>query len=144
MAAFYSSVMFKGVLVKDSMALEGLMLALVILFCQLILILAVSAIWVLLSGTSAGYASLCGGGVYMIPQLLFSLFTLNRKLGSSSGAGWVLWDFYVGTGIKLASTVALFVTVLAYMDVEHLPLYVTYAMSLIFQWVITIVLNNRY
>ncbi|MGZ8068053.1 ATP synthase subunit I [Aeromonas salmonicida] len=99
--------------------------------------------WAHLRGIPAGYASLYGGGVYLIPQLLFSLFTLSRKLGPGS-AGWVLWDFCVGAGIKLVSTVALFVTVLLYVEVEHLPLYVTYALSLFFQWVITIVLNNRY
>lgn len=128
---------------KQKLAWKGLTLALAMMACQLTLILAVSAAWVHLRGISAGYASLYGGGIYLIPQLLFSLFTLNRNLGPGS-AGWVLWDFYVGAGIKLVSTVALFVAVLSYVEVDHLPLYVTYSLSLFFQWVITIVLNNRY
>ena len=135
--------MFRGHLVEQKLAWKGLTLALAILACQLTLILAVSAAWAHLRGIPAGYASFYGGGVYLIPQLLFSLFTLSRKLGPGS-AGWVLWDFCVGAGIKLVSTVALFVTVLLYVEVEHIPLYVTYALSLFFQWVITIVLNNRY
>lgn len=127
----------------EKVAWKGLTLALAILVCQLTLIVVVSAVWIYLKGTSAGYASLYGGGIYLIPQLLFSIFTLSRELGPGS-AGWVLWDFYVGAGIKLVSTIVLFVCVLMYMEVDHLPLYVTYALSLFFQWVITIVLNNRY
>ncbi|EKP0307502.1 ATP synthase subunit I [Aeromonas veronii] len=135
--------MFRGSMVYRREAWKGLTLALAILGCQLLLILAVSSAWVYLKGVPAGYSSLYGGGIYVIPQLLFSLFALNRQLGPGS-AGWVLWDFYVGAGIKLVSTVALFVVVLTNVESEHLPLYVTYALSLCFQWVITIVLNNRY
>ncbi|ENY72369.1 ATP synthase subunit I [Aeromonas diversa] len=122
---------------------QGLRLGLVLLVIHLFLILVSGAVWYHFSGLLAGYSALIGGGIFWFPQLLYSLWVLGRD-ASRTSPGVVLWDFYVGAGIKLLCTVMLFVMVLVEMETDHLPLYVTYALSLFFQWVITIILNNRY
>ncbi|MGL5948611.1 MAG: ATP synthase subunit I [Aeromonas sp.] len=128
---------------KRNIAGNAIALACAILFCQSLLILAMSAGWQITRGTLAAQAALYGGACYWIPQLLFSVVTLKRELKTVS-AGWVLWDFCVGTGVKFISTVAMFVTVLRHVEVDPVPLLVTYGLSFVCQWVITFVLNNRY
>ena len=89
--------MFRGRLVKQKVALEGLTLALAMLVCQLILILAISSVWFYQTGAFAGRSSLFGGGMYWVPQALFTLWVLRRKVTKES-VGLVLRDFYGGAG----------------------------------------------
>lgn len=98
--------MFRGRLVKQKIALEGLTLALAMLVCQLVLILAIATVWFYQAGKFAGQSSLYGGGMYWVPQALFTLWVLRRKVTKES-VGLVLRDFYGGAGIKLITTTGL-------------------------------------
>ncbi|HHQ4696305.1 ATP synthase subunit I [Aeromonas veronii] len=136
--------MFRGRLVKQKIALEGLTLALVMLVCQLILILAMSAVWFYLTGASAGYSALYGGGMYWVPQALFTLWVLRRKVTTES-VGLVLRDFYGGAGIKLISTTGLFALMFgAGVEVVTVSFFATYILALVVQWMVSFTLNNHY
>ncbi|HEH9440342.1 ATP synthase subunit I [Aeromonas sobria] len=136
--------MFRGRLVKQKLALEGLTLALVMLVCQLILILAMSAIWYYQSGARAGYSALYGGGMYWVPQALFTVWVLRRKVTAES-VGLVLRDFYGGAGIKLISTAGLFALLFgAGVEVVTVSFFATYILALVVQWMVSFTLNNHY
>ncbi len=136
--------MFRGTLVKQKIALEGLTLALVMLVCQLVLILAMSAVWYYLTGASAGYSSLYGGGMYWVPQALFTVWVLRRKVDAES-VGLVLRDFYGGAGIKLITTTGLFGLLFgAGVEVHTASFFTTYILALVVQWMVSFTLNNHY
>lgn len=117
--------------------------ALVMLFCQLLLVVAVATLFFYQQGDAAARSALIGGGIYWVPQCLFSVRVLVRSTGQST-PGSVVADFYSGAGIKLGSTILLFVIALKYMEVLHAPLYTAYALALLMQWILSFTLNNRY
>ena len=129
---------------KQKVALEGLTLALAMLVCQLVLILAISSVWFYQTGAFAGRSSLFGGGMYWVPQALFTLWVLRRKVTKES-VGLVLRDFYGGAGIKLISTAGLFALLSgAGVEVVTVSFFATYILALVVQWIVSLTLNNHY
>lgn len=118
-------------------------LALVTLCCQLLLVVAVGALFFYLQGEAAARSALIGGGIYWVPQCLFSVrvFAFNAK---QSTPGSVMADFYSGAGIKFGSTILLFTIALKFMEVLHAPLFTAYVLALLMQWIVSFTLNNRY
>lgn len=118
-------------------------LALLILFYQLLLVVAVSSLFFYWQGEAAARSALLGGGIYWVPQCLFSVVVLARRAGEATPQS-IVASFYSGAGIKLASTILLFIVVFKYMEVSILPLYTAYALALLMQWILSFTLNNRY
>ncbi|MGO5000355.1 ATP synthase subunit I [Oceanisphaera sp. W20_SRM_FM3] len=118
-------------------------LALVTLCCQLLLVVAVGALFFYLQGEAAARSALIGGGIYWVPQCLFSVrvFALSAKHATP---GSVMADFYSGAGIKFGSTILLFTIALKFMEVQHAPLFAAYITALLMQWIVSFTLNNRY
>ncbi|MGL6518757.1 ATP synthase subunit I [Aeromonas caviae] len=136
--------MFRGRLVKQKIALKGLTLALAMLVCQLVLILAIATVWFYQAGEFAGQSSLYGGGMYWVPQALFTLWVLRRKVTKES-VGLVLRDFYGGAGIKLITTTGLFALLFgAGIEVDTASFFATYILALVVQWIVSFTLNNHY
>ena len=79
-------------------------MALGTLFCQLLLVVAVTALYEVLQGSAAASSALIGGGIYWVPQCLFSVrvvaFSAKHTTPSS-----IVADFYSGAGIKLSATI---------------------------------------
>ncbi|MCC4264527.1 ATP synthase subunit I [Oceanimonas baumannii] len=117
--------------------------ALVILIYQLFLVVAVAALFGFGQGETAARSALFGGGIYWVPQCLFSVVVLARSTSDATPQN-IVASFYSGAGIKLASTIVLFVVVFKYMEVSILPLYTAYALALLMQWILSFTLNNRY
>ncbi|PSJ41184.1 ATP F0F1 synthase subunit I [Zobellella endophytica] len=117
--------------------------ALVILFCQLLLVVAVATLFFYQQGDVAARSALIGGGIYWVPQCLFSVRVLMHSTDNATPRS-VVADFYSGAGIKFGSTILLFVIALKYMEVLHAPLYTAYALALLMQWILSFTLNNRY
>ena len=129
---------------KQKVALEGLTLALAMLVCQLVLILAISSVWFYQTGACAGRSSLFGGGMYWGPQALFTLWDLCRK-GTKESVGLVLRDFYGGAGIKLITTTGLFALMFGSgIEVDTVSFFATYILALVVQWIVSFTLNNHY
>ena len=129
---------------KQKIALEGLTLALAMLVCQLILILAISSVWFYLAGGLAGRSSLFGGGMYWVPQALFTVWVLRRKV-TKDNVGLVLGDFYGGAGIKFITTAGLFALMFsAGIEIYTISFFATYLLALVVQWIVSFTLNNHY
>ena len=72
--------------------------------------LALAAAVALLAGSTAGWSSLLGTGVYLVPALAFAAFiAAGMALGKAPRVQ--LHGFYVGEVFKLAITVVLFAVV---------------------------------
>ena len=118
-------------------------LALVSLCCQLLLVVAIATLFFYLQGEAAARSALIGGGIYWVPQCLFSarVFAFSGKHATPDS---VMADFYSGAGIKFGSTILLFTIALKFMGVLHGPLFTAYITALLMQWIVSFTLNNRY
>lgn len=118
-------------------------LALVSLCCQLLLVVAVATLFFYLQGEAAARSALIGGGIYWVPQCLFSVrvFAFTAKHATPDS---IMADFYSGAVIKFSSTILLFAIALKFMDVLHGPLFAAYITALLMQWIVSFTLNNRY
>lgn len=126
---------------SSSMSVQTL--AWTVLVVQLFLIALISLAWWLLGSGVAAYSALVGGGIYWVPQLLYSWIGSARK-ADDLNVGLVLWDIYCGAGAKLVATLVLFGVTFKFLEVQHVPMFVTYGLALCSQWIISLTLNNRY
>lgn len=118
-------------------------LALVSLSCQLLLVVAVGSLFFYLQGEAGARSALIGGGIYWVPQCLFSMRVLAFNAEQAT-PDRILADFYSGAGIKFGSTILLFTIALKFMEVQHVPLFTAYIIALLMQWIVSFTLNNRY
>ena len=118
-------------------------LAWTVLAIQLGLIVVMGLVWWLLASPFAAYSALIGGGIYWVPQLLYSLIGSSHH-ADDLNAGLVLWDIYCAAGVKLLATLVLFVVTFKWLGVEHVAMFITYGLTLMSQWVLSLTLNNRY
>lgn len=118
-------------------------MALAILWWQLLLVVAISTLFFYWQGEAAARSALIGGGIYWVPQCLFSIRVLAFSTKGATSSS-VVADFYSGVGLKFGSTILLFVIGLKYMEVAHAPLFTAYVLALLMQWILSFTLNNRY
>ena len=128
---------------NDRSAMSVKALAWTVLFIQLSLILVISLFWFFKNDGWHAYSALVGGGIYWVPQLLYSWIGSSRE-ADDLNVGLVLWDIYCGAGVKLVATLILFGVTFKFLEVQHAPMFVTYGLALISQWIISLTLNNRY
>ena len=87
------------------------------------------AVW----GRTSGLSSLVGGGISVVASAVLALFGFGSPAGSAPER--VVRAFYVGEGLKLAVTVALFVMVFVTMKPVFVALFATYIATLFVYWI---------
>ena len=87
------------------------------------------AVW----GRVPGLSALVGGGISAISSAALVLIGFSSPAGAP--AERVARSFYVGEGVKLAVTVALFVVVFLTMKVSFVALFATYIATLFVYWI---------
>ncbi len=87
------------------------------------------AVW----GRTSGLSSLVGGGISVAASAVLALFGFGAKAGSEPER--VVRAFYVGEGLKLAVTVALFIVVFLTMKPAFMALFATYIATLFVYWI---------
>jgi ATP synthase protein I len=87
------------------------------------------AVW----GRIAGLSALAGGGISAVASAVLALFAFGSPAGA--GAERVARAFYVGEGLKLAVTVAGFVTVFLTLKVSFAALFGAYIATLFVYWI---------
>ena len=87
------------------------------------------AVW----GGKAGLSAIAGGGISTIASAVLALIGFASPAGASPER--VARSFYVGEGVKLAVTVALFVVVFLTMKVTYAALFATYIATLFVYWI---------
>jgi ATP synthase protein I len=87
------------------------------------------AVW----GRTSGLSALAGGGISVVASAVLALFGFGSPAGSEPQR--VVRAFYVGEGLKLAVTVALFVVVFVTTKPSFVALFATYIATLFVYWI---------
>ena len=100
---------------------------------QVVVTLVAAAICFAVWGRVAGLSALAGGGISAASSAVLALFAFGSPAGAD--AARVARAFYVGEGLKLAVTVALFVIVFVTFKVSFAALFGTYIATLFVYWI---------
>jgi ATP synthase protein I len=87
------------------------------------------AVW----GSNAGVSAVAGGGISTIASAVLAIIGFASPAGASPER--IARSFYVGEGLKLAVTVALFVVVFLTMKVSFAALFGAYIATLFVYWI---------
>lgn len=99
----------------------------------LITLLAVAACFAL-ANVSAAYSAAVGGGISVIVTASFAVQVFAGSANIS--AAKITRRFYVGEAIKIALTAVLFFIAITGLQVSFLPLFLTYAATLLAYWLV--------
>lgn len=105
-------------------------------------ILALQALVTLIAATAAlaladlraAWSALLGGGINMTATLYFAYRVFAAGPGSTGRQ--VARAFYIGEAVKIVLTAVLFMAVLLWVKVALLPLFVTYAATMLAFWLV--------
>ncbi|NIY84566.1 F0F1 ATP synthase subunit I [Vibrio hepatarius] len=75
-----------------------------------------------------GISALVGGGIFVIANAVFALFAF--MFSGARAAKRITASFYTGEALKILITVVLFTVAYMYMQVELVPLKLTYLLAL--------------
>ncbi|MEL7292415.1 MAG: F0F1 ATP synthase subunit I [Pseudomonadota bacterium] len=75
-----------------------------------------------------GVSALIGGGIFVIANAVFALFAF--MFSGARAAKRITASFYTGEALKILITVVLFTVAYMYMQVELVPLKLTYLLAL--------------
>ena len=98
---------------------------LMIQFCAVTLLAAGMAVAV---NAEWGISALIGGGIFVIANAVFALCAF--MFSGARAAKQITASFYTGEALKILITVALFTVAYMYMQVELVPLKLTYLLAL--------------
>jgi ATP synthase protein I len=87
------------------------------------------AVW----GRVVGLSALVGGGISTVASAALALIGFASPAGAAPEK--VARSFYVGEGVKIAVTVALFVAVFLTLKVSYAALFATYIATLFVYWI---------
>lgn len=116
----------------NKIASKGQQLAKKTLITQLCAGLLISAILAVGMNTTSGVFALIGTGVCILPSAIFAFFAF-RYAGAQQNQD-VVRSFRKGSALKLVLTIVLFAIVFKKTDVQVLPLFIGYIVTLIAQW----------
>ena len=108
-------------------------LAMSVVLGQVAITVVAAIICVAVWGINAGISAAVGGGISVISSFALALIGFGSPAGAP--AERVARAFYVGEGVKLAVTVALFVTVFLTLKVSFAALFGTYIATLFVYWI---------
>jgi ATP synthase protein I len=87
-----------------------------------------------LADLKAAYSAVVGGGISIIATLYFAQRVFSLRPGTP--AAKIARRVYAGEAIKLVLTAALFFAVVKWLNVSFLPLFLTYAITLLAYWLV--------
>jgi len=108
-------------------------LAMSVVLGQVVVTVVAAAICFAVWGRVAGFSALAGGGISVLASAALALIGFSSPAGSEPER--VARSFYVGEGVKLAVTVALFVVVFVTMKVSFPALFGAYIATLFVYWI---------
>ncbi|CAM4117759.1 F0F1 ATP synthase subunit I [Vibrio neonatus] len=78
---------------------------------------------------SWGLSALIGGGIFVVANAVFSLFAF--LYAGARAVKFVAFSFYTGEALKILLTIVLFTLAYVYMELELVPLKLTYLLVLL-------------
>ncbi|ASU23495.1 MULTISPECIES: F0F1 ATP synthase subunit I [Vibrio] len=111
-----------------ALARPGRELAKRLLMIQVSVAMFVAIVVSIIINVHWGYSALIGGGIFVIANTVFSL--LAFRYSGARAIKLVTVSFYAGEVLKILITIVLFSLVYMYMQVELVPLKLTYLLVL--------------
>jgi len=121
------------------LAQEGRLLATKVLFYQSLIVIILTFIFMFFSGGYSGISALYGGLICLLPGMVFA-FLAFRYAGASQNE-LVVRSFNKGNKLKFIFTIVLFVLAYKWSNLQHLPLLISYIVTLMAQWPIIIFIS---
>jgi ATP synthase protein I len=100
---------------------------------QVVVTVVAAAICFAVWGRVAGISALAGGGISVLASAALAVIGFSSPAGAAPER--IARSFYVGEGVKLAVTVALFVVVFLTMKVSFAALFGAYIATLFVYWI---------
>lgn len=107
---------------KKMLALQSL----VVIFCTLV---------ALFFGVTSALSALLGGLAAILPNIVFAVFAF-RFAGATQNQ-LVYKSFKTGSKLKLILTTVIFILIYRWPDVQVIPLFITFVISMLGHWVIS-------
>ena len=111
-----------------TLARPGRELAKRLMLIQVSVVIFVAAGMALAVDVDWGVAALIGGGIFVVANMVFAVFAF--LFSGARAAKLVAASFFAGEALKILLTIALFSFVYVYMQVELVPLKLTYLLVL--------------
>ena len=115
------------------LAKKGKLLAIRVCFFQTLTVLIFSLGIFVIYGSHYGVSAVMGGIICIIPSSVFALIAF--KYSGASQNEQVVRSFSQGSKVKLALTVILGVMAFKWLKLEPLPLFGTFIMATVAQWI---------
>ena len=103
-----------------------------IISIQLIITLLAIIACFFFADVKAAYSAGVGGGISVIVTTYFASHVFSVGVGVP--AAKIAKAFYIGEAVKIALTAILFMISILWLDVSFLPLFLTYAVTLLAYW----------
>lgn len=103
-----------------------------VVFYQLIAAVVAVLVWYLVSGTVAAGSALSGGFIGVLASFFFARMVVRSRKSDEPRS--ILFQLYLGEGLKIVITVVLFAIVFILLRVEILPLLTSYIATLFVFW----------
>ncbi|MBF9001039.1 MULTISPECIES: F0F1 ATP synthase subunit I [Vibrio] len=111
-----------------ALARPGRELAKQLLLIQLGAVMVVATGMAVVVNAEWGFSALIGGGIFVIANAVFALFAF--MFSGARAAKRITASFYTGEALKILITIALFSAAYMYVQVELVPLKLTYLLVL--------------
>lgn len=99
-----------------------------------------AAVACFLVNTKAAYSAVVGGGISIIATLYFARQVFSLPVGTP--AEKIATRFYLGEALKIGLTVVLFSIAIVGLRVSFLPLFLTYAATLMAYWLVLLITDT--
>jgi ATP synthase protein I len=123
-----------------SLAQEGRQLARKVLFYQSLIAIFLAFIFSIFIGKYTGISVLYGGLICVVPGTVFA-FLAFRYAGASQNQ-LVVRSFNKGSKLKFLITIVMFAVIFRWPNLQPLPLFISYFVTLMVQWPIIIFLSR--
>ncbi|WP_456095274.1 ATP synthase subunit I [Paraglaciecola psychrophila] len=122
------------------MAQEGRKFARKVLFYQCLVAILLALIFSVFIGKYTGISALYGGLICVVPGKVFA-FLAFRYAGASQNQ-LVVRSFNKGSKLKFLITIVMFAVIFRWPNLQPLPLFISYFVTLMVQWPIIIFLSR--
>ncbi|MFO1429155.1 MAG: ATP synthase subunit I [Candidatus Competibacteraceae bacterium] len=99
-----------------------------------------AAVACLLVNVKAAYSAVVGGGISIIATLYFARQVFSLPVGTPPEK--IATRFYLGEALKIGLTVILFSIAIVGLRVSFLPLFLTYAATLMAYWLVLLITDT--
>ncbi|NKF51885.1 F0F1 ATP synthase subunit I [Shewanella sp. WXL01] len=117
---------------SNVLAQRGRLSAYKLVGLQAVAAIVTSILFFVMWGALFGLSALAGGLIAVLPNFVFA--TLAFSHAGASASRKVVLSFFFGEAVKLLLTIALFALAFGVFNAEFLPLFFTYALSLVVPW----------